>query len=548
MTNRVHQTILGFKYLKPFITVTTMQMKSVILGLLLVLICLPPLHAQTATNAPANNAAGRKDNTVISSAGGQAPEEATNKITELVHAGKYAEAQQLTTGLLVAYPNDQRLIKAKALMEKLLAPAGSANASSSNQPANTMAPAQAAPTTKAESLVGMEKVDYSALIVLARQAQQTTDLSEQKKLLKQFMDQSSLFLQKHPDQTLLWQLRAASAISLNQPMEGYEAGQKLLGMGAADSDDPALQQLLGQLKNKSWLDKLAAEQAEEAAKLWIDPATGLIWATEDNGSDVAWEQAMDYCGNLQLSGHSDWRLPAIDELRGIYDPSISTPSQCCDGTQLPWQVKGNMQLSGWHWSSSQGNGSGEAWTFYFHDGGLDSAPRGFSRHVRALCVRSSPQQPASQRTVMTRAPGPLTPAPVAQADSSTIVPSSSQPASSSGPATAILHLYRLSHMGGKFSQYDIEIDGRRVAKIANAQSVGEYLSPGKHNINVFYRAVKSDRPLYNLEMESGKEYWIRIDLADGFIEHMRLALVPEAEAREESGKLKEAANGDLPAK
>jgi hypothetical protein len=103
-------------------------------------------------------------------------------------------------------------------------------------------------------------------------------------------------------------------------------------------------------------------------------------------------------------------------------------------------------------------------------------------------------------------------------------------------------------MGGAFAQYDIEIDGRRVAKIANAQSVRVNLSPGKHNINALYRSVKSDRPLYDMEMESGKEYWIRIDLLETFIPHMRLAVVPEGEAREQSEKLKEIARGDLPTK
>ena len=69
--------------------------KPFILGLLLVLICLAPLHAQTST---------------------QAPDDATKKISDLVHAGKYADAQQLTNGLLIAYPNDQRLIKAKGII------------------------------------------------------------------------------------------------------------------------------------------------------------------------------------------------------------------------------------------------------------------------------------------------------------------------------------------------------------------------------------------------------------------------------------------------
>jgi hypothetical protein len=174
----------------------------------------------------------------------------------------------LTTGLLVAYPNDQRLIKAKALIEKLLAPAGSANTGpSSSQPTNAVAPAQPKLNTSAESLTGMEKIDYNALVELARQAQQTTDLQQQNKLLQQFMDQSSPFLQKHPDQTLLWQLRAASAISLNDPTAGYAAGQKLLAAGVADSNDPALQRLLGQLKNKGWLDKQEAER--QSNYVWI---------------------------------------------------------------------------------------------------------------------------------------------------------------------------------------------------------------------------------------------------------------------------------------
>jgi hypothetical protein len=333
------------------------------------------LHAQSPDAVPAGSNA-----PATSSPARQAPDKATTKITELVHAGKYVDAQKLTEALLLAYPDDQRLIKAKALIEKMLAQGGSTGAA----PAASPAP-QPAVVVPAAQLTGMDKVDLNALLLLARQAQQTTDLDEQRKLLKQFMDQSSAFLDKHPEQTMLWQLRAASAISLNDPMAGYEAGQKLLAAGAADSTDPAVQQLLVQLRNKGWLDKQEA-------------------------------------------------------------------------------------------------------------------------------------------TAQTR------------------------PAASSASGTAVVHFYRLSHMAGEFSQYDIEIDGRNVGKIGNAQSVSEDLSPGKHNINVIFRRVKSDRPLYDMELEAGKEYWIRVDLTDGFVIHMRLAVVPEAEAREESGKLKEITKGDHPGK
>ncbi len=230
--------------------------KFLVLGLFLALIVLPPLHGQSTTN-PSADARSAADTAPAS----QAPDAMTNKITELVHAGKYAEAQQLTTGLLVAYPDDQRLIKAKALIERLLAPGGSAT-SSSPQPANDGVPAQPGVTENVEPLKGMDKVDYNALIELARQAQRTSDLSEQRTLLRQFMSQSGVFLQKYPTQPLLWQLRAASAISLDDPDAGYEAGQKLLAADAADSNDPNLQQLIAKLKIKGWLDRQGVEQSK----------------------------------------------------------------------------------------------------------------------------------------------------------------------------------------------------------------------------------------------------------------------------------------------
>ena len=119
---------------------------------------------------------------------------------------------------------------------------------------------------------------------------------------------------------------------------------------------------------------------EDAGKIWTDPETRLMWTKKDNGSNVTWQQAMDYCRNLQLAGHSDWRLPTIDELQGIYDPNANV-----DG----WHVKGNLQLSAWHWSSSQGTASGEAWAFAFNDEKRASGRLGNSSYLRALCVRRS---------------------------------------------------------------------------------------------------------------------------------------------------------------
>jgi hypothetical protein len=122
----------------------------------------------------------------------------------------------------------------------------------------------------------------------------------------------------------------------------------------------------------------AATAQPQAAATWTDSATGLMWTKKDNGSDISWHQASNYCKNLQLAGFSGWRLATIDELQGIYDPNANADR---------WHVKGELQLSGWQWSSSPGKGSGEAWQFDFQDWARESVPRGNGGLDRALCVR-----------------------------------------------------------------------------------------------------------------------------------------------------------------
>lgn len=121
---------------------------------------------------------------------------------------------------------------------------------------------------------------------------------------------------------------------------------------------------------------------------WIDPITGLMWSKKDNGGDVTWQQAASYCRNLQLAGHSGWRLATIDELQGIYDSHIDVPALSWSGMPVNWHVKGGLQLSGggW-WSSSPGNAPGQAWDFDFGDGNRRSTFFQANIINRALCVR-----------------------------------------------------------------------------------------------------------------------------------------------------------------
>jgi serine/threonine protein kinase len=123
----------------------------------------------------------------------------------------------------------------------------------------------------------------------------------------------------------------------------------------------------------------APDKWEQYVIAWTDPATGLMWAKNDNGSDVNWNEATNYCQKLKLDDHSDWRLPTIDELKGIYDANANVNG---------YHVKGDLHISSWwYWSSSLGNTSESAWGFTFSPGMRESFRLGDSLDARALCVR-----------------------------------------------------------------------------------------------------------------------------------------------------------------
>ncbi len=132
---------------------------------------------------------------------------------------------------------------------------------------------------------------------------------------------------------------------------------------------------------------------------WTDPATRLMWTRKDNGSNVDSPQATAYCSKLQLAGYTGWRLPTIEELQGIYDPSVTAKKFFGDGLTYNVHVKGNLTLTGRIWSGLLGDAPGKpyqsAWLFQFGDTEPSDAdlerPQNnflhFDYDMRALCVR-----------------------------------------------------------------------------------------------------------------------------------------------------------------
>ncbi len=124
---------------------------------------------------------------------------------------------------------------------------------------------------------------------------------------------------------------------------------------------------------------------------WVDPSTSLMWASQDNGLDVNWDEANSYCQNLRLGGYSDWRLAPIDALEDLHDSSATRTFTFRNRT-YPYHIKGGLLVTGWEWSATEWgtNSFGKSnYHYNFSSGGKDTYPVADSAGHRALCVRNS---------------------------------------------------------------------------------------------------------------------------------------------------------------
>lgn len=48
-----------------------------------------------------------------------------------------------------------------------------------------------------------------------------------------------------------------------------------------------------------------------------DDNTGLMWQQTPSSGSYYWQEAVDYCDSLELSGYDDWRIPSLKELFSI---------------------------------------------------------------------------------------------------------------------------------------------------------------------------------------------------------------------------------------
>ena len=60
----------------------------------------------------------------------------------------------------------------------------------------------------------------------------------------------------------------------------------------------------------------------------LDNQTGLVWARNPNLFEkmIPWEEAVEFCNNVEIGGKKDWRLPTREELISLLDTSQSRPT------------------------------------------------------------------------------------------------------------------------------------------------------------------------------------------------------------------------------
>jgi Protein of unknown function (DUF1566) len=110
---------------------------------------------------------------------------------------------------------------------------------------------------------------------------------------------------------------------LSQPHMAESAEQRGIEVKGViekyDADWPTLQ--LKDAQGRVYLLPLHKSSVVVAAGRFVDNGDGTVtdtrrkvmWQKGDNGKEVTFAEAQEYCNNLRLGGHADWRLPKPEE-------------------------------------------------------------------------------------------------------------------------------------------------------------------------------------------------------------------------------------------
>lgn len=168
-------------------------------------------------------------------------------------------------------------------------------------------------------------------------------------------------------------------MTMDKVKDGYEAGYR----AALEETRNAIELLEKKLDVDRTYEPVEPENTDDEEELQIP---GVIIITDEikkeypelknlqmmqkEPSDyMTWNGSIQYAKDLDLGGFNDWRLPTMEELRGIYRAK---------------QALGIADDEEWYWSGSEA-GASHAWTVYFSNGNVDYDSESNTNDVR--CVR-----------------------------------------------------------------------------------------------------------------------------------------------------------------
>ena len=116
-----------------------------------------------------------------------------------------------------------------------------------------------------------------------------------------------------------------------------------------------------------------------------DKETGLVWERSPGTAVFMWQHTSLHCNNKNVGNRKGWRLPTIQEVASLIDPTVPRDRAPTLPADHPFI---NVQLSE-YWSATQAVPAvteGSAWAAAFSDGFVGSFPRSAAMFV--WCVRS----------------------------------------------------------------------------------------------------------------------------------------------------------------
>jgi Protein of unknown function (DUF1566) len=118
----------------------------------------------------------------------------------------------------------------------------------------------------------------------------------------------------------------------------------------------------------------------------LDRETGLVWERSPSTTWINWYDARTYCNSLILANRMGWRLPTIQELASLVDPSVPFP-----GPTLPSGHPFTNVPDAWTWSANSQAVNGDssvAWVVDFQKGIVTrNRVKTIKNYDTAWCVR-----------------------------------------------------------------------------------------------------------------------------------------------------------------